>query len=50
MAAITSTPPSTCKGAITSPKKTKENTPAMIGSRVEVMLARVARIRLTPSQ
>ena len=49
MAAITIVPPAICSGAMDSPRKINERTPATIGSMVEVMLARVARMRLMPS-
>ncbi len=50
MEAITSSPPSICSGANVSLKKIAAMTPALIGSRVAVILACVARMRLMPSK
>jgi hypothetical protein len=49
MDAITSTAPKICQGSIISPRNAKAMIPAMTGSRVAVMLARVERMILMPS-
>ena len=50
METITRTPPSICNGPMVSFKKIKDKAPAVIGSRVAVILAWVERIRLIPSK